>query len=59
MQHRRPRLSRKAKALLVGAERSHPAAAGVTVARAGEESKKRADFAALGKYYVTFSAVYS
>ena len=53
MQHRRPRLSKKAKAL-VATSVALTAAAGVTVAQAGESSKKCAayDTVTLGKYYV-------
>jgi hypothetical protein len=51
MQHRRPRPSRKAKALTAAAV-ALAAAAGVTVARAGEPDKKCAAFdtITLGKY---------
>ncbi|MFF4549181.1 hypothetical protein [Streptomyces sp. NPDC001435] len=51
MQHRRPRLSTKAKTL-VAASVAPAAAAGVTVA-AGWASKTCAACAMLGKYYVT------
>ncbi|MEY9994692.1 hypothetical protein ABIE67_006724 [Streptomyces sp. V4I8] len=53
MQHRRPRLSKKAKTLVSGAV-ALAAAAGVTVAQADESSKKCAAFdtITLGKYYV-------
>ncbi|MGW7406871.1 GH12 family glycosyl hydrolase domain-containing protein [Streptomyces sp. NPDC054833] len=53
MQHRRPRLSTKAKTL-VAASVALAAAAGVTVAQAGESSKKCTAFdtIALGKYYL-------
>ncbi|MCF4140594.1 endo-1,4-beta-glucanase [Streptomyces sp. Tue 6430] len=53
MQHRRPRLSRTAKGLVAAAV-ALAAAAGVTVAQAGESSRKCAAFdtVTLGKYYV-------
>ncbi|MFD4603732.1 endo-1,4-beta-glucanase [Streptomyces sp. NPDC058464] len=53
MQHRRPRLSKTAKTLLA-ASVALTAAAGVTVAQAGESSKKCTAFdtVTLGKYYV-------
>lgn len=53
MQHRRPRLSKKAKAL-TAATAALAAAAGVTVAQAGESSRKCTAFdtITLGKYYV-------
>ncbi|MFF7983637.1 hypothetical protein ACFZDK_31740 [Streptomyces sp. NPDC007901] len=53
MQHRRPRLSKKAKTLLSAAV-ALAAAAGVGVAQAGESSKKCTAFdtVTLGKYYV-------
>ncbi|WP_406441185.1 hypothetical protein OHB00_36245 [Streptomyces sp. NBC_00631] len=52
-QHRRPRLSRTAKTLLA-ASVALAAAAGVTVAQAGESSRKCTAFdtIALGKYYL-------
>ncbi|MER5789222.1 hypothetical protein [Streptomyces sp. NPDC001980] len=52
MQHRRPRLSKT----LLAASVALTAAAGVTVAQAGECGKPSAASAALGKYYATFSA---
>ncbi|MFC8515076.1 endo-1,4-beta-glucanase [Streptomyces sp. NPDC057257] len=53
MQHRRPRLSNKRKTLLASAV-ALAAAAGVTVAQAGETDKKCTAFdtITLGKYYV-------
>lgn len=53
MQHRRPRLSKKAKTLLASCV-ALAAAAGVTVAQAGEGSKKCGAFetVTMGKYYV-------
>ncbi|MEU6257507.1 endo-1,4-beta-glucanase [Streptomyces sp. NPDC047043] len=53
MQHRRPRLSKKRKTLLASAV-ALAAAAGVTVAQAGETDKKCTAFdtITLGKYYV-------
>ncbi|WP_256725949.1 hypothetical protein [Streptomyces sp. IMTB 2501] len=54
MQHRRPRLSEKAKTPAAAGTAVLVAAAGVTVAQAGETSKKCAAFdtITLGKYYV-------
>lgn len=53
MQHRRPRLSKKAKTMLAGTV-ALAAAAGVTVAQAGEADKKCGAFdtVTMGKYYV-------
>ncbi|MFD4558647.1 endo-1,4-beta-glucanase [Streptomyces sp. NPDC058469] len=53
MQHRRPRLSKKAK-VLAAASVALTAVAGVTVAQAGESSEKCTadDTVTLGKYYV-------
>ena len=53
MQHRRPRLSKKAKTMLAGTV-ALAAAAGVTVAQAGEAGKKCGAFdtVTMGKYYV-------
>ncbi|MFF5142642.1 hypothetical protein ACFY6U_23425 [Streptomyces sp. NPDC013157] len=53
MQHRRPRLSKTAKTLLA-ASAALAAAAGVTVAQAGEPSRRCATFdtVTLGKYYL-------
>lgn len=53
MQHRRPRLPKKAKTLLASSV-ARAAAVGVTVAQAGEDSKKCGAFdtVTMGKYYV-------
>jgi hypothetical protein len=53
MQHRRPRLTRKAK-IATAAATALAAGASVTVAMAGEEAKKCAAFdtITMGKYYV-------
>ena len=53
MSHRRPRLSRKAK-IVASAVTALAVGASVTVAMAGEQAKKCADFdtITLGKYYV-------
>ncbi|GGN76798.1 hypothetical protein GCM10011579_058330 [Streptomyces albiflavescens] len=53
MQHRRPHLSKKAKTLLASSV-ALAAAAGITVAQAGEDGKKCGAFdtVTMGKYYV-------